>query len=329
MLILNFLPLYLTIFAANLVPAGRVWRWITIGLILAFDAVLALAGLLLLVAGPTLLRELVQAGGAGEAMANVSTVPSALLVLLTVLGSVLLLVPRVRPALIRLGRLALDPDDTVHLVAMTFALWLVGLTLAQLLLIGDLPVEVLAEGTELTLGALWEQGIAFVLFALLGVGLGLRRSAGETWERLGLRPLTWRQGAIVVGAIVLLTVWDALLSLGWQAADPASFERISRISETLFGGVMGPLGALTIGLSAGIGEELLFRGALQPRFGLLLATLLFTVGHTQYELSPALFSVFVIGLVLGILRQRESTTVTILIHAGYNALNVLLAPLWS
>ncbi len=202
-----------------------------------------------------------------------------------------------------------------------------GLTLAQVLLFTQLPPD-LFEGTTLTLSALWEQGIAFVLFGVLGVGLGLRRSLGETLERLGLVLPSARQVGIALLAIVVLTLWDALLTLGWQALAPDSFDRIAGISDSLFGGVLGPMGALTIGLSAGIGEELLFRGAIQPRFGLLLATLLFTVGHTQYEFSPALLSVFVIGLVLGLVRRRYNTTTAILIHAGYNALNVLLAPLW-
>jgi uncharacterized protein len=143
-----------------------------------------------------------------------------------------------------------------------------------------------------------------------------------------VRP-TGRQLGIAVLVTVALILWDRLLNLVWEVVDPASLERISQITEMLFGDLLGPLGAVTIGLSAGIGEELLFRGALQPRFGLGITTLLFTVGHVQYELSPALLSVFVIGLVLGIIRQRYNTTVAIIIHAAYNAIGVLLAPLGS
>jgi len=79
-------------------------------------------------------------------------------------------------------------------------------------------------------------------------------------------------------------------------------------------------------LSAGIGEELLFRGALQPRFGILLTAAVFALGHVQYALSPAIIEVFVIGLVLGWLRQRSNTTTCIAVHAGYNFVDMLLLP---
>ena len=83
-------------------------------------------------------------------------------------------------------------------------------------------------------------------------------------------------------------------------------------------------GAVVLGLSAGISEELLFRGAVQPRLGLLLASILFAVGHVQYGFTVATLEVFVIGLVLGLVRNRTNTTICILIHAGYNSVGVLL-----
>lgn len=320
MLLLTFLPLYAVVLAANLAPAHRAWQWATTAALLALSALVMLSGLGLLVAPEGFIAPSLDS----ETVATLDTALAGGLTLLTGVLGALLLVPTVRAALIRGLRLALDPANAVHTVALVLAVWLAGLTLAQLLLIQGVPVETLTAGTALTVGDLWEQGIAFVLFALLGVGLGLRRSLQESLARLGLAWPTLRQGLIAVVVIAGLTVWDGLLSLAWQAIDPASYERITGISEGLFAGVMTPIGAISIGLTAGIGEELLFRGAIQPRFGLLLATILFTVGHTQYELSPALFSVFVIGLVLGLVRRRANTSTAILIHAGYNTLNVLL-----
>jgi len=101
---------------------------------------------------------------------------------------------------------------------------------------------------------------------------------------------------------------------------------VGRISDILFGNLQSPIGALTLGLAAGLGEEVLFRGALQPRFGLLFTTLLFTVSHTQYTVSPALVEIFVVGLILGLVRDRRSTTLAILVHAAYNIMQVVLAP---
>ena len=57
--------------------------------------------------------------------------------------------------------------------------------------------------------------------------------------------------------------------------------------------------------------------------GLLMA-LLFASFHVQYGLSPATLLVFVIGIILGVLRQRTSLSVCMLVHFLYNATLVLL-----
>jgi len=46
---------------------------------------------------------------------------------------------------------------------------------------------------------------------------------------------------------------------------------------------MGPGLMLLLGLSAGIGEEITLRGALQPKLGLALTSLLFAALHVQYS----------------------------------------------
>ena len=74
-----------------------------------------------------------------------------------------------------------------------------------------------------------------------------------------------------------------------------------------------------------MGEEILFRGALQPVFGIVFTSLLFAVVHVQYGLTPITLAVFLLGLILGILRKRTNTTVTILVHFGYNFILGLMA----
>jgi membrane protease YdiL (CAAX protease family) len=99
---------------------------------------------------------------------------------------------------------------------------------------------------------------------------------------------------------------------------------VSESSQHLFSPFDSIPGALVLGLSAGIGEETLFRGALQPRLRVLLTALVFTLGHVQYTLSPALLEILVIGLVLGWLRERTNTTTCMVTHAGYNFLDTIL-----
>src|SRR5215216_7473584 len=70
--------------------------------------------------------------------------------------------------------------------------------------------------------------------------------------------------------------------------------------------------------AAGLGEELMMRGVLQPRFGWLLPNLAFTAAHAlQYNLD-ALVGVFVAGAVLALMRARWSTSEGIVAHALYD-----------
>ena len=70
----------------------------------------------------------------------------------------------------------------------------------------------------------------------------------------------------------------------------------------------------------GVCEELLFRGALQPRFGLVLTALLFTAIHTEYGISIDVLSIFVIAFGLGLIRKYTNTTTSVTSHVAYNLL---------
>jgi hypothetical protein len=102
---------------------------------------------------------------------------------------------------------------------------------------------------------------------------------------------------------------------------------VSKLSEALFEPFLaaGWIGALTVGLSAGLGEEMVFRGAAQPRFGIALTAFLFAFMHTQYTISPALLQVFLLAVVLGVARVRSNTTTCMLAHATYNTILVAVA----
>jgi membrane protease YdiL (CAAX protease family) len=74
---------------------------------------------------------------------------------------------------------------------------------------------------------------------------------------------------------------------------------------------------LLLGVSAGVGEELALRGALQPKLGVFLTSLLFALLHVQYSWF-GVGIILVLGLLLGTIRNRTSTTVAILVHALYD-----------
>jgi membrane protease YdiL (CAAX protease family) len=68
-----------------------------------------------------------------------------------------------------------------------------------------------------------------------------------------------------------------------------------------------------------VAEEIVFRGALQPRFGLIATAFLFAAVHTQYGITFASLEVFVLGLGLGWLRAASKSTLPgIVTHAGYD-----------
>ncbi|HEV2106424.1 MAG TPA: CPBP family intramembrane glutamic endopeptidase, partial [Candidatus Eisenbacteria bacterium] len=80
--------------------------------------------------------------------------------------------------------------------------------------------------------------------------------------------------------------------------------------------------SLLLGTSAGVGEELVVRGALQPRAGVLAAALLFACGHVQYTWFGML-TIALLGVLLGVIRLRAGTTTAIVVHATYDVFAAL------
>ena len=96
---------------------------------------------------------------------------------------------------------------------------------------------------------------------------------------------------------------------------------MSLLSAVLFG--------LLIGVGAAVGEETLFRGAVQPALGITLTSLLFASMHTQYGPSIILVHIFLLSVGLGLLRKYANTTLAFITHATYNFTLVLLSHLFG
>jgi membrane protease YdiL (CAAX protease family) len=301
--------------------ADLAFRVLPHGLLIAIN--LGLLGIALLAMLNALAQALMPELVEPEAQA-VNWLAVAVASFLTSILAFLPLVPAVRRWLARW--LPISPDSIVHMTALAFAVYQLGLSLGQMALIGDLENLIDAE-LALTVWDVLLSGVPLALFALLGVGFVIRRDGQGTWDRLGLRRPTWRQLVAGAGITALLLGFDFLVNWSWQEVDPGGYDLLQQVSENIFGGLATVAGALALGLSAGISEELLFRGAVQPRLGLLLATLLFAIGHLQYGLTVATLEVFVIGVVLGVVRNRTHTTLCILIHAAYNTIGTLIGML--
>ena len=231
------------------------------------------------------------------------------------------------------------PNDGFWSDPPTFlALWLFVTVLLANNLVGILGFEQLerigafslATGGRVSPGVILASQLPFIAVALLGVGLGVRRSPRETLSRLGYGPICLKHLGVValfVGAAFALSLATDYL---FSQLQPDLYREVGRVSRALFDPrgldpVSAVLFALLIGVGAGLGEETLFRGAVQPVLGVLPTSILFASMHVQYGPSLLLGYIFLLSIGLGLLRRYINTTASFLAHAGYNTLSVLAA----
>jgi membrane protease YdiL (CAAX protease family) len=221
-------------------------------------------------------------------------------------------------------------DPPVFLALWLFVMVLANNALSFLIFTRTQDVSQLFPAGRLSPAALVTSQLPFVVVALLGVGLGLRRNLREALGRLGYGAISAREAGVValfvVAALALAAGADTLFS----RLQPDLYRQVGELSESLFNPVgMSPVSAvlfaLMVGVGAGLGEETLFRGAVQPVLGIVPTSILFASMHVQYGPSLLLGYVFLLSIGLGLLRKHINTTASFLAHAGYNSLGVLLA----
>jgi membrane protease YdiL (CAAX protease family) len=301
-----------TVHAADLVPG---WGFFA----RSMEGVVQLAGILILVvfAGP-ILNPL-----AGE-HGFVRPLQGFLLAMAAVLA--VTLPPRAGDAL---ARVLMGARTRSYVLSLTARLALVTLAVCVpfWFVFQRLPDLMGIEGQDLFgTGQLVATLLGYNLLALAGVGWLVRRDFKGSLARLGVGPLRLRQW----GWVALGTAGLFVLSNGGEWLQRTYFPDLyaaDKRFDELLAGAVSPAGALLLGITAGVGEELTLRGALQPKLGIVLTALLFAAMHVQYSLVGIAF-IFLFGLALGGLRARTSTTVSILVHALYDVL-VLFALRWE
>ena len=219
----------------------------------------------------------------------------------------------------RIGRvLPIDPDSPVHAYALVLAVILFGTQLATILFADVLAIDQTLP--SLSIADVLASETPFLIMALAGVGLFIRRNTAGAAERLGLVRPAWWQVALALaaaGAFFALVQGADWLSHQWT---PGVASQVDRTTQHVFGGLNDPIGIAAIALLPGICEEILFRGALQPRLGLLVTAVLFTSIHTQYGLSFDALSVLIVAIGLGLIRKYTNTTTSSVCHVTYNLL---------
>jgi len=219
----------------------------------------------------------------------------------------------------------MDPTSPIDLSGLAMILAVMTFLVMQAVLTG--PVESdNATTTALTGNVIWLvlNAATFVLVAYAAVGYRIYRSGPQATERLGLRVPDLKTIGLGLAFVIPSFAASTIGSILTAAFQPDVVGNLEETMEQMTSGLQNPMGALFIGLSAGIGEEVLFRGAVQPRFGIVIAALFWTALHVQYDFSFVLLGLFGVGVLLGLERRYFGTTAAIITHAVYNIIAVAI-----
>ncbi|MFT4039969.1 MAG: CPBP family intramembrane metalloprotease [Thermomicrobiales bacterium] len=236
-----------------------------------------------------------------------------------------LALPLLRPVRTALAGISpLDPESAIDMTGLCVVFGALGWFIANSLAAGaDTPPDISAIPAVSVLELIVQAG-TWVALAYIAAGYPYWRDALAATRRLGIVIPDLRTiGYGLLGTVAAFVVAGVAGYIA-QQLNPQLDESLNEIVDQLTAQVQNPVGALILGASAGIGEEAFFRGALQPRFGMVIPSLLFTMLHgPQYGFNVALLGLFGVSMVLAVLRQRVNTTSAMIAHALFNAIQVL------
>ena len=222
------------------------------------------------------------------------------------------------------------PTSIPHMVALyifiTIVAYLASSTDPTGLNLPGMPLAI-----PLPLGQLFSyNGLGLVILSFCGIGIFVSRSPKEAMSRLGWSKPSWTQVGIGIALIFLSFLYDALWAVYthhlWGQDLASKLSSYNAGTFAVAGGFAPSVVlALATALCAGIGEETLIRGALQPVFGILPAAILHGMLHGQFAHAPIfIIQVAVWSMCMGIVRRYTNTTTTIIGHAGFNFVTTFL-----
>lgn len=229
---------------------------------------------------------------------------------------------RVLPA----ARGGYNPYSVVHTAALMLCLYFFSTQIIGFILSGGLEGVADEFASGLSVWDVILTALPQIIIPVVGVGWGIRRNLPQTLRRLGLDIPTGEQLGVAFGVVVLLFVFIITVSVIWQGAvSQETFEEQSQASNALSESIGTLWMAFFIAAMAAVSEEIAFRGALQPIFGLWPTSVLFALIHMQYTFTPATLIIFGVALGFGWLRQKYNTTVAISAHFLYDFVQLALA----
>lgn len=205
-----------------------------------------------------------------------------------------------------------------------------------------LPLGALGIDQEVDLSTLTVPQL-FLLHGLLLLSVGLWYACGFlalpagmirrgfSWKsQLGLRAPSIRREigiGLIAGVAAWLIVLGALIGIGlviwWVGGEellpkkpPAMIPWIASLPIIL---------RLLISLSAGVVEEVFFRGLLQPRIGIAASSALFVLAHASYEQPLMLVGITILSVIYGFLALwRQNIWPAIAAHFLFDSIQLLL-----
>lgn len=169
------------------------------------------------------------------------------------------------------------------------------------------------------------------------LALGYWRCGHDAWtvirSQLGLRlrPGQSLPAEIGIGIAAGVVLWVGVLAVVVVAALAVGlaggFENLPNEAPkmVLWIGGLPILLRLMVSLSAGVVEELFFRGFLMPRVGFGLSNVLFVLAHLNYEQPFLLLGVALLSVAFSLLvRWRGNVWPAIVAHALFDAIQLLL-----
>lgn len=222
--------------------------------------------------------------------------------------------------------LPMDPESPIDWSGLAVILGLLGFLIPTAFVDAD-PVVVTQDGAAALTSGLLQQLLAFVAIAYVAVGYRNYRTGPEATSRLGIQKPTATQITMGLAGVLAAFVAANIGGLLTQWLQPDVLSGLEESIEAMTSGVTNPFVAIVLALSSGIGEEVFFRGALQPRFGMVLTAVLFTFLHAQYGFTWILLGLFLVGMVFGWLAKKYGTMAAVVAHVVYN-LAVVILQVW-
>lgn len=258
------------------------------------------------------------------------------IILLSFLGFIISCLCYLKPLRRYLSRcIPIDPESFLHASGLAVVLSVVLILIIPVTVTGEPPFlseivlsSVVSDpeflsgtvGTDIY-GLIW-----MTIGSFAAAGLFLKRDLKGVLKRIGLERPTPRQvlAALAAGAVLVLlfTALDDIVTaiwsfFGWNITDTDKF-------EFLLSPYLTVPGIIAASVSAGFGEEIAVRGVLQPRYGIILSAMFFAALHAFQYNWDGIITVFIAGILFGLLRTRYNTTFCAVTHSTYDFILFLL-----